>query len=288
MLYEADRAVAGRFIPAWTLPATGTEARAAALCEVNWWFELAFVEQRKREEVTGVNFRRRARARVYDDDGYQWLVMSVRRLAERIMTPKSTANDALADLESKGLITITQGDAGKDSLAIRPCARPLAEAFFKATDDPTAYSEYLDPSTAEVSPGWTDSRTQAAAFHTSNGTTVHDLLVAALDGDLWLARLLSQILWYFGDRLGKCRAKIIMNGHLWLAKSHAALSREMSKSLESVRRGLDALVEEYGVLARCIAPYRPNAQWEHSSTTHLRPNLPVLLERVKHHLPDEA
>jgi hypothetical protein len=113
-LYVKEKPINGTWIPTWLVRATGTEARAAVLAELLWWFEPAFSDARRQERASSSNrtAKLRARARVYDAGGLQWLAISIRRLAARTMLSASTTAGALRWLKSEGLLAVEPGKIG--------------------------------------------------------------------------------------------------------------------------------------------------------------------------------
>jgi hypothetical protein len=109
--------------------------------------------------------------------------------------------------------------------------------------------------------------------------TVHNVFVPMLGGDHFLARLLSQVVYRFGDRNGVYRARISRDGSLWWAESRATWGRELGVSAKTAQRGIDALIDG-GFLQRRLLPYRRSADPEPGWTTHLRPNVEELFNRA--------
>jgi len=247
------------------------------MAEVLYWFELAFSDARKQERVgpSNVTIRQRSRARVYDVNGLMWLAISIRKMAARTILSPTTANDALRWAEFANLIVVLR--RGKSTLRIRPNGRELAAAYYQVTDDEVA-CEFLD-GTNHITE-WTGSDTQARAWHRAPGVTVHNAFVVMLRGDHFAARLLSQILFRFMDRNGKCSATIGMGGRLWWETTHRRLAKELAVNEKRVQRGLDMLVAA-NLLHRLIRPsqrYRPeDARW----VTHIRPNVEVLVAGIQ-------
>jgi len=263
--------------PHWLVAVTGSEHRARVMAEVLYWFELAFSDARRQDCVgpSNVTIRQRARARVYEQNGLQWLAISIRKLAARTMLSSTTAQDALRWAESAGLIAILRN--GKSTLRIRPNGRRLAEAYYNVTADEVA-REFLDDTNHITE--WSGSETQARACHRAQGVTVHNTFIAMLDGNHFAARLLSQIVFHFIDRNGKCSANISINGHLWWETTHQRFAKELGANAKQVQRGLDVLVAA-NLLHKLIRPsprYRPeDARW----LTHVRPNVEALVVGIQ-------
>jgi len=152
------------------------------------------------------------------------------------------------------------------ALRLAPGVPRLIEVWVAATGQ-TVTNEECEAATAQ----WTGSTLQRRACHDALGTTVHNLLVAALDEDLFAARLLSQILWYFGDCDKRVRAKFNIDGKLWWASSPGSSGRRLGVSADTAKRGLIRLVR-LGLLQTCIAPCGPH----NVPTTHIRPNFEQL------------
>ena len=87
--------------------------------------------------------------------------------------------------------------------------------------------------------------------------------------DVIVALLLSQLLYWFRPTNGGPRARITINGQLWIAKSARELAEETGTSEGQVKRGLGCLrgLKLIDVVIR---------QFRFSPTMHLRPRLDVL------------
>jgi len=270
-LYVKEKPINGTWIPTWLVRATGTEARAAVLAELLWWFEPAFSDARRQERASSSNrtAKLRARARVYDAGGLQWLAISIRRLAARTMLSASTTAGALRWLKSEGLLAV---EPGKNRIIrIRPNGRAIAQAFFSATHSEVAQHEFLHPDATRTE--WTGSMTQSEAMHRAPGVTVHNVFVSAFGGDHFRARLLCQILFRFLDRRGHCAAVTKIGDEVWWVTTDRQLAEELGVGAKKVRRGLDALIRD-GLVHKLIRPSGFRSGGERRWVVHLRPDMP--------------
>jgi DNA-binding transcriptional regulator YhcF (GntR family) len=276
-LYLHQRPVNGTWIPNWLVRVCRSEARARVMAEIFWWFEFAFSDIRRRERIPVANVETvfRARARVYDQDGLQWLVMSIRELASRTMLSESTVADTLRWAEKKGLLVIERN--GNAPLRIRLNGKANARAFYDATGNEIARDEFLDGN--ELRSEWTASQTQAEAFHNSDGVTVHNAFVVMLGGDHFAARLLSQILFRFIDRRGNCAAIYMIGGHRWWETTHRRLANELGVNDKRVQRGLQDLLQR-GLICKHIEESNWKNRGRQRWVTFLRPNVRQILKEV--------
>jgi hypothetical protein len=294
LLYRDRRPIHGTWIPRWVVKAVmslkdddgkhavRSEARARVLTELLYWFQLSFGDQRKREAQPKGDFQVRPRARVYDADGLQWVALSAREVGRRQLIPATSAVDALGWLEEAGLVVVDKARHGDTGL--RPNAPGLARAYHRHTTDPIAFAEFLDENSDDLLAEWAGSMTQVNAYQKARGVTVHNCFIPIIGAKnrrrLFLARLLSQLVYYFADRTGHCRATKEIGGNLWWVSSSAKWGVDLAASESAVRSGIGELVDK-GLVLKTVAMHRFPSMPEALMYTHLRPNVPVLLDRVR-------
>lgn len=295
LLWKDGHARDGTWVPTWLFRAKAvkTEARALVLARVNWWFEIS-ARDKVRSARPGSLLTPRARARVRDREGRLWWAVSTRELAAQTALPQGTVFDVvnwLAAEKQKLLHALRRGKGGAMFLRlVGDGGYSGVRALYHATTHDQAVMTVSDDEADRGYP-WSGSAAQASAFHgrearqrgdrpeTALGVTVHKALVPVVGGDPFLARLLSQVLYFFGDRWGRRRAKVVRDGSLWWVYSLTCWAERMGRSPKTVQRGLDRLVRD-GLLHRRVLPYGGSARKGPRWLLHVRPDVDAILARV--------
>ncbi|PQO38883.1 hypothetical protein C5Y96_03150 [Blastopirellula marina] len=301
----------GIWIPRWLGHGIGNANRTRILAWLLWWFDEESTRSRFAdrgvERFPGYG-RELCRARAKNANHDRCLGTTYTRLAQEVNLSKTTVKGQLQALAERGLIQISRNDSRQHDgdLLITMCGPQLADLYYQFSKDKIAKDEFeengphaqrlsrwendvKDLCKARIKPGWFESNTRRRAlnrdsqanFPTSKGTWVPDYLFLICDKKSAPAWVLSQVLWWFSDRVTRDaislgpRACIKRHRHLWIAKSSRQLNQEIGLPESTVRTSLNYLIGERQLLTFDKWIYdrkRDRSQ----PMTHLRPNVPVL------------
>lgn len=223
---------------------------------------------------------RQCRARFVDFNRQRWWVGTDRGFAAELLMDRKTVKRVRESLVKKCLVEVRDsrevvdqyhGECRANGYLIRPRARELGKAIYKATGLEVAHEEYVLCRNGHRSkqlamlidyrgsseifrgrvPQWYDSFTRQEMMdrRRHRGTYVTDAVMLLCDRRAGPAYLLSQILWYFAAPANQHngrpqpRTRIIRNGVHWVAKSPRAWARELGCSPSSIREWLVSLTK---------------------------------------------
>ena len=267
LLWRNGHAINGTSVPTWMISVTGSEARAVVLATVLRWFNPSVGGKKSSlPRASGGSFR-----------------TSARDMALRTMMPPATANRAMKYLVTDELLIADSGPAGRHKgIALQPNGEALALAISKQKSIPKAIAaarwEFLRPEA--LRPTWTQSNTRTWAVIKAPAVTIHNSILAVVQGDYLRARLLCQLLWLFDDGSGRCRAKVSDNGYFWWGMSCVRWAKMLGVSERSVRYAIQRLCEDE-LVYRMKLSYVAQDHYQGNDVTHLRPNFPLLTAKVQ-------